>query len=518
MKILSARQMAEWDKLSIQEYAKDPKKLMKQAAQVCLEVCLNIFQFSNKSKIVIVCGPGNNGGDGFALAHLLEQKEIPIKVFFSGTLDKLSNEARYFYNLVKSTIHSLYSQKDLSLFKRSIKDANYIVDAIFGIGLNRNLSDFYKKIIHMINQSSALKVAIDMPSGINGDNGKVMGDAIKADLTVTFEAPKIGQLLPQAWDHVGKLYVKSIGLSKAAQKKINSSLQWIDEIMVKHKLKRRPYNVHKGIFGKLLVVAGSSQMPGAGYLTCLGALRMGVGKVVWGMPTKVFVKSDNLTPEIILEEFSQHSDFFSLPLDKKHLQWINSFNAIAIGPGIGQAAATKDFIFELIKKIRIPCVLDADALNLISSEVSMLPYLKGKILTPHAKELAKISKCSVKEAIYDRLEISKNFATKNQLWILAKGYRTTIVEPKGRAWINSSGGPNLAIPGSGDVLTGMIASLLAQGFPKIEALIIACYLHGVAGDAWSEKNGDRGMLASEIAHMLPQVLKKIMLGRNNQKI
>lgn len=507
--------MAEWDRLSIHQYSKDPLKLMESAALVCKKELLENPIFFSKQKVLIVCGPGNNGGDGFALAHLLELEGISVEVFFTGKYEKLSQEAQYFYDLVQVSIHSLHQNKDLNFFKKTLKTVHWIVDAVFGIGLNRKVSPFFQRIFSYINQSVASKLAVDIPSGVHGDFGTVMGSAVKADLTVTFELPKFGQLMPEAWDYVGDLKVYPIGLSASLGRKISSDLEYIDLLAFKKKysaiLKKKSLASHKGSFGKLLVLAGSSKMPGAGYLTCLSALRMGVGKVVWGVPSHVFKRADFSQPEIIFEEFLQHRDFFSSPLNQKTIHWINSFDAVAIGPGLGQERATQEFLFTLLKKLNIPCVLDADALNLIAKDGSFLSFLKGMILTPHPQELARITCYEKKDIIERRQELAKSFAKQNDVWVLAKGYRSNIVGPKGKIWINSTGGSSLAIPGSGDVLTGMIAGLLAQGINQEKSLIIATYLHGAIGDNWKkEKNNDRGMLASEIAHAIPKILKKLL--------
>lgn len=519
--------MARWDKLTIKKDPKVAHRLMGNAAQACVDVLVEksgaipklVQESQRKGPVVIICGPGNNGGDGFAMAVLLKELGVQVEVFFLGKFEKLSLEAQNFYEILidkfKVKIEEININIQLKKVNLSINSAGWVVDALFGTGLRRKVSGRYQEVIQKMNASPAKKMAVDMPSGISGDTGEVLGISFHADYTVTFQAPKWGQVTERAWDAVGQLIVKPIGLKQKYLKTFASPAQWLDENTVKLWFQKRPKAWHKGRGGRVLAVAGSREMPGAGYLSGLGALRSGAGLVHWALPEGSFEKLKLTVAEVILdflpdEKKRGHFSEIAIPALRKKLA---KFHALALGPGWGNHQDTRQFLKILLKEVlprhRIPYVLDADALNALSQQRKLYRYLKGAILTPHPKEMSRLLGRSLPPSVKERIKIVRNFAKRCQVYLILKSYRSILATPQGEVWLNSTGGPNLAVAGSGDVLTGIIAGLLAQGFSKKQAMLAGAYLHGRAGDLLAQTKGDRGTLASEIATKIPEVIEDL---------
>jgi NAD(P)H-hydrate epimerase len=513
MKILSAKQMARLDRLTIKKHGVPARRLMGRASQACVDVLLEKSGRQGPRSVLIVCGPGNNGGDGLAMAHLLRQRKLRVSCFFLGKVESLSSEARYFYRLVQAPPSSIRSRADLIQFRQALKKHDWIVDGLFGTGLNRPLKGLFAEVLDLMNRAPGRKLAIDMPSGIHGDTGEVLGTAFHADVTVTFETPKWGQLREAAWDDVGELIVRPIGLSQKELKKIKSTALWIDGKTVASLFRHRVRDMNKGKAGRVLVVAGSATMPGAGFLTARAGLRAGAGIVTWALPGDISKRMGLQHPEVLFRYLPSAKGGFSIQAVAELRKMSAGFHSLAVGPGLGQSTELSLFMEGILRGIHRPMVLDADALNLISGRRSLLKWVRGNILTPHPKEMSRLTGRPLKELLANRISITRNFAKRHQAYVVLKSYRSVVATPQGEVWINSTGGPNLAVAGSGDVLTGVIAGLLAQGLKPKAALLAGIYLHGRAGDELAKRLGDRGTLASEIADEVPKVIKE-MIGRD----
>ncbi|HCU24330.1 MAG TPA: hypothetical protein DF383_04860 [Deltaproteobacteria bacterium] len=507
MKILSAAQVLRLDRLSIKKHGIAARDLMRRAAEACYRHLTASPHWNSAASTAIVCGPGNNGGDGFALAARLEAEGHRSRIFFLGDPEKLSAEAKFFYEQVRVT---RIQKDDIALFRRALNAAEILVDALFGIGLNRPLGGIYAQAIAAMNRSRAFKLAVDMPSGISAEDGTVLGTAFRADLTVTFETPKWGQILPPAWDYVGELRVESIGLNAGELRKLSSRAEWIDEAMVRKYFQRRPRGTHKGRAGRALVVAGSRGMPGAGYLSSLAALRVGAGLVTWMLPEDAYRKIDLQVPEVILAPAPSVAGTFGPKAASLLLKKSKRFQSIALGPGLGRSESVHEFLRAVLPRLRGPLVMDADALDPpAQGEKILIP--RGAILTPHLKEMARLIGMSVARILEKPFAVARSFARRHRVWLLLKGYRSILASPEGKLFVNSTGGPNLATAGSGDVLTGILVGLLAQGFSKKEAVLSAVFLHGLAGDRWARLHGDRGTIASDLVKILPELIGEWIL-------
>ncbi len=486
---------------------------MQNAAQACLEVLWEKIATLSEPKVCVVCGSGNNGGDGFALAQMLRLRGVETQVVFTGDIDNISPEARYFLNgLDPAPVPLQTLQQIKSFLKRKRNSYQVWVDALLGTGLNRELSLNYRALIRGINAAHGWKFAVDMPSGVSGDTGEVMGDAFNADVTVSFEVPKVGQVRAPGWDYVGDLKIRPIGLSSTVLKKIaRSAPEWIiSQTIIPWFTSRRP-NTHKGNYGRVLVIAGSVTMPGAGYLSSLAALRIGSGRVTWALPEELLQRMNLDLPEVMLQPLPSHKGGFA-PLEFSQLKNLfKNFEVMVLGPGWGRNSETAKFlkqIFEIPSKI--VKIFDADALNLLAENRSLLKLVSGAVLTPHPLEMSRLTDLEVENILRDREGVASRFAKRYGVWLVLKGYRTVIASPQGQVFLNSSGGANLAVPGSGDVLAGILAGLIAQGFSLSSALLAGVFLHGASGDMLKDKIGDRGVLASEIANGLPILLQRLL--------
>lgn len=510
MKILTAKQMSTWEKRCIRKHHVSSQTLMARAAAACYNALHTLIKTQKKNRVTIICGPGNNGGDGLALAGLLQKNKIAFSCFLLGDPKKFSPEATHFFNLISQKVLPICKEDDFKKLKQALKQSDLIVDALFGIGLSRPLNSNYLRAVKLINATKAFKVAIDIPSGLSASSGEILGDAVRADWTLTFETPKWGHLQLEAWDYVGQLKIVSIALNKAELTKISASGEWIDEKQVQRLLKPRSYRAHKGAAGKVLVIAGSQNMPGAGYLTAMAALRSGAGLVTWAMPEEAFQKIDLKYPEILLKPLPSKNGQFCEASWELLRKTITQFNAIAIGPGWGQGTEAAKFLSKILAQSSLAKIIDADGLNLISKHPELFKKIRNCILTPHPQEMARLTHLDTAQVLEQRVALAKKFSKTYHCWLILKGYRSVIAGPKNQLFINSSGGPNLATAGSGDVLTGILAGLRAQGLSAKAASLSGVFIHGLAGDRLAESLGDRGTIASDLIKALPKVLKELI--------
>ncbi|HKY62617.1 MAG TPA: NAD(P)H-hydrate dehydratase [bacterium] len=494
MKILNGDQAAQLDRLSIRKHGISAAALMARAARACAEALHRRLQ--PKSKIVIVAGPGNNGGDGLAMAGELAGRGHSVQVYCHGGPEKYSPEARGYYEKARPFL------QPPARLPAALHVADAVVDAIFGIGLKRPVAGAIAKSLKAMNRAKAFKLAVDMPSGVSADSGEALGEAFRADLTVTFETPKRGQVLPPAWDHVGRLEVAPIGLSAAELRRMKTDAEWVDEKFAATFLKPRSLGSNKGRSGKVWVLAGSKTMPGAGYLCARSALRAGAGLVTWALPEDAHRRIDLRYAEVMLFPFENFS-----ALGAK----LAAADAVAVGPGWGRGAAAGAFLRSWLGCRRPPTVFDADALNLLAEIPSAMKSLRPRdVLTPHWKEMSRLAGIPLAEIAEDPWRRAREFARRRRCLLVLKGYRSLIATPEGRLYVNSSGGPNLATGGAGDVLTGLIAGLIAQGLKPAAAAVVGVFLHGQAGDRLAQTKGDRGTLASDLTELWPALIKDLL--------
>ena len=508
---LGSGQMKAIDRYTIETVGIPSLVLMEKAAMAVVrhtkELC------SEKDSILAVCGYGNNGGDGIAAARILFMEGYFVAVYMVGEKTHATKETKQQLKIAKKIGVPV-------LRKVKWEEYTVIVDAIFGIGLTRTVAGEFRKVIEEINKSSARVVAVDMPSGVSADDGKVLGIAVNADKTVTFGYQKIGCLLFPGSEYAGNVHVEDIGFAKGGLTEAPTRFYFDESPEALLPIRKKDSN--KGTYGKVLVIAGSKNMSGAAYFAATAAYRMGAGLV------RILTAQENreilqrqipeaiLTTYETLEEGISEADAESI---KEAVSWAS---VIVLGPGLGLSAMSARIVNYVICECKVPLVIDADGLNIISRMITeKVPAEEGvegrirylaellppeTILTPHKKELSVLTGIPLKDLVGCLIDSSAPCTYNNDLIYVKKDVRTIVSFGKSD-YINVSGNDGMATAGSGDVLTGMIAGLLAQGETNKMAAMAGCFLHGLAGDAAARNKGPRSMLASDILEAIPEVLQ-----------
>ncbi|MEK6684432.1 MAG: NAD(P)H-hydrate dehydratase, partial [Nitrospirota bacterium] len=464
--------------------------------------------------VTIAAGKGNNGGDGLVAARHLLERSARVSVFLLARPDTLTGEAGANlkqFQKISGQVHVL-NEATLGDLDRELSQSDLIVDALFGTGLSSPVEGLAAKVIAAINASGKPVAAVDLPSGIHSDTGRVMGVAVKAAVTVTFALPKRGLLLYPGSDYTGRLKIVDIGIPEALIRQIPAAVQWITQADVAGSLIRRPMNAHKGTFGHVLMIAGSAGKGGAAVMAGLSALRVGAGLVTLVLPSGLEATLPDRPLEIMTLPLPQTAD---RSLGKAALEPLIKFaqdkTVAAIGPGLSTHPETAQVVHGLITQIAIPMVIDADGLNVLVGHLDLLKQARAPIvLTPHPGEMARLIGATVSEVQADRLGVAADFVRRHPVTLVLKGARTIIASKSGALTINSTGNPGMATAGTGDVLTGMIAGLIAQGHTPEQAACLGVYLHGLAGDLAADEIGEVGLLAGDLIHRIPAAITKTL--------
>ncbi len=497
MKILSVEQIRRADAYTIQHEPIASIDLMERASRAFVSwFCENIEMEGGKVKIV--CGLGDNGGDGLAIARMLQPLGYDLEVFVVKYSDKTSENFQINLKRLERQLTINYIENERVILDFAENDI--VVEALLGSGLSRPIEGLLKSVIERINRSEATVISVDMPSGLFADRANQATDVIvKATHTVAFQLPKLAFVLPQNAEFVGDWHIVDIGLHKDFIQSAETHYYYSISKEVEKLIKPRQKFSHKGTFGHALLIAGSYGMMGAAVLAARACMRSGVGKLtVHSVPAGLPILQ-TLLPEAMYWEAGKSDNFIAT--DFQPAEFINRFQSVGVGPGIGVNEGVNKMLeklCEICQEQAIPMVLDADALNNFSSYSEKLNKIpKNSILTPHPKEFKNLIGKSWKDD-YEKLAFLREFSVKNQLIICLKGANTAVALPDGTIHFNSSGNAGMATAGSGDVLTGIITALLAQGYNPHEAAILGVYQHGVAGDRAAEKFGMTSMIASDI--------------------
>ncbi|MDO4452884.1 MAG: NAD(P)H-hydrate dehydratase [Eubacteriales bacterium] len=489
--LLKSDEMKQLDQAVIEEVGIPSAVLMERAALAATEA---LEQYFPLKKVLVVCGSGNNGGDGFAVARLLHLKKKDVTILFAGNEMSCTPE---------TALQKKICEKYQIPICRNWKNDEYtsIVDAVFGIGLSRTIEGNYRELIEHINIHPAKVLAIDIASGICADTGEVLGTAVRADMTVTFAYKKIGHVLYPGAEYCGKILKREIGISPEATGRRLPHCYTYDKGDLCRLPKRYAYS-NKGTYGRALLIAGSKNMSGAAYFSGMAAYRVGTGLV------QIFTESCNrnilqqILPEAILA--TQNWEKTDQKKTIKELEWAD---AAAIGPGFGISEQKRRILFEIIKNMYRPLVIDADGLNLLADQLEILKEKKGPVIvTPHIGEMSRLIKKTRQEIIADLIGTAAAFAREYHVICVLKDTRTVVTDGKD-VYINQSGNHGMAAGGSGDVLTGMITGLLAQKMEPFEAAKLGVYLHGLAGDEAKKEMGAYAMTATDILNQIGKVQK-----------
>ena len=513
MKLATAAQMRETDRKAIEERGIPSIDLMECAAKgIAAAVLEALPDKPSKCRVVTFCGSGNNGGDGIAAARMLFLKGVQVRVFLVGSYEKLTPDAMEETRRLSECGVELESfEPENAEQQKWAQNADVIIDAIFGFGLSREIdpASVYAAAIRVINQSLAYVVAADIASGVEADTGRVLGCAVKVDKTITFTAKKVGQAVGDGYLYSGEVVVHDIGIPADIVEEIPGTIQTVEEDFVWEAIPARSVDGHKGTFGKLLIIGGAVGYTGAPYLTASAAVHSGCGLVYLGVPKCVWqieaVKCVSAMPFPLPEEDGKLCAFAL----EEILEKLSGCNVLALGPGLGRSCGLTDLVCRLLETEK-PVVLDADGINALEGHMDVLKARRGRItiLTPHDGEFARIGGDLTSG---DRIGAARAFAMEHGCVLVLKGHRTVIATPYGTVLVNTTGNNGLAKGGSGDVLTGLIASLLAQGASAVQAATAAVWLHGRCGDLAAEVLTAYAMTPEDIVAALPEAFFELGL-------
>ncbi len=504
MKVSTVEEMRQLDRTAIEKYGIPDEILMENAGLATYSMILNEFGITGK-KFVVICGLGNNGGDGFVVARKIHSLGGEAAIFILGNPQKYQGTAKKNYSIVRKLPIEIQPLDSLEKLVTKIDQCDAIVDAIFGTGLDRNVEGKYKEIIEAINRSGKVVFAVDIPSGINGDNGQIMGAAVRADYTCTFGLAKVGNLLYPGYDYGGRLFLTHISFPPQLYKKKSLKI----EINLPPELPQRKVAGHKGSFGDILFIAGAANYFGAPYFAAYSFLKAGGGYSRLATPKTVTPFIANKGSEIVfapLEETSTGS--IALKNLGQLLALSEKVDMVISGPGLSLNEETQQLVQHLVKGIPKPVLIDGDGITAISNSVELLKKRRHPtILTPHLGEMSRLSGKAIAEIENNKIKILQKTARQLNSIIVLKGAHSLIGYPDGKVFINLSGNSGLASAGSGDVLTGTIAAMFGLGLNIDDAVRTGVFVHGLAADLAADVEGEDGMTAQDVLNYLPKAVQ-----------
>jgi len=505
MKLFTREQLRAWDQVTIDNFYSSSSELMESVGSQCALVLLDKVP---AGRYVFFCGTGNNGGDGLVMARLLREQQIAVQVHVVGESDKGSNDFRLNLQRALDSDVPLEFIHEMPNEELAIEMDDVVVDAIFGTGLNRPVEGWLAELIEEINSLTNPVVSIDIPSGMDADAMEEQkGAIIRADVTLTIEVPKRAMLFPENDSFVGKMVLVPLSFDPEFAEEENCNWHYIDGDEMAFILRPVQNYRHKGNRGHLQVIAGSRGMMGAAMFATYAALRSGTGKVTAYVPECGLQLMQTNVPEVICKIGTGVNAC-------EHFESVEGSTAIVLGPGCGTGAEAMNLVDGCLKAAHVPLILDADSLNIIAREGWLKRIPARSVITPHVGEFDRLFGPHLTS--FDRLQTQLNMSAELRIFIALKGAHTRITAPNGFVYINSTGNPGMATSGSGDVLSGMIGSLLAQGFDPLDASLLGVYLHGLAGDMAAEGRGMDSMMARDMIEFIGDAFLHLRHFRNNE--
>ncbi|MFP4082954.1 MAG: NAD(P)H-hydrate dehydratase [Candidatus Aminicenantes bacterium] len=505
MKVSRIEEMRNLDKTATEKYGIPEEFLMENAGEASYFVMLKEFGIKDK-KFLIFCGLGNNGGDGLVVARKIHSTGGEVRVFLMGDEAKFKGAAKKNFDIVSRLPVEIKHVRSASALQAEFSWCDAVVDALFGTGLQRDVEGLYRDVIQLINQSGKKVFSIDIPSGINGNNGHIMGVAVKSDFTITYGLPKIGNMLYPGFERCGKLYVTHISFPPSLHNQESLHI----EISQPSPLPARDKKGHKGVFGDVLFIAGAANYFGAPYYSALSFLKAGGGYSRLASPASITPFIANKGSEIVFapqEETTSGS--LALSSKQKLLQLSDQVDMVVLGPGLSLHEETQELVRQVTKEIRKPLLVDGDGITAICKNVEMLKERnQPTILTPHLGEMSRITGLPIKKIDGEIIPILQKETEKLNSIIILKGAHSLAAFPEGNIYINMSGNCGMATAGSGDVLTGTIAAMLGLGLSLPEAVKTGVFMHGFSGDLAAAAKGEDGITAQDILDYLPLAVKK----------
>jgi len=476
------------------------------AAWMCVARCFH--------SVLVLAGPGGNGGDGFVVAQRLLEAGKEVRVISRAPVDALTGTTQVMATRVLDaggTIEVLEEAMTTDDLSPSLEATDWIVDAWFGSGLSRPLQAADAELVDRVNAAHVPVVSLDLPSGLASDSGASLGPAIQADDTLAMQFYKLAHWFEPVAARCGRIHVMGVAYPASVLEEIQSEALVPTSEWIKTRLPQRPRDGHKGTFGRLLVVAGSERMKGASVLCCKGALRAGIGLLTLMHPASIAADIAAAVPEALtLPAPDRDGALDAVPLTAEVQDMLSKQQVLAIGPGVGNAVQTRTQLAHILRSFRGPVVVDADALSVLIEDADLLCRLQERaILTPHPGEMARLVGMSPEQVDQDRLEVARSYARAHGVILLLKGSPTVIALPDGRCVLNPTGNQGLATGGSGDVLTGLIAGFLASGAGLEEAAVLGAYVHGATADRWARRHAARSLTPSDLVDWIPETLKEI---------
>lgn len=493
---VNAAQMKAADQYTIQKLGVPSLELMEHAAQACVQVLED--EKVDLSHVCVVCGSGNNGGDGFAIARILQNNRYSVETFCVGNPEHYTEETQ-------EQMHRLQEYGGKITYGMPQEDSySVVIDAVFGVGLSRKVEGRYRQVIEQMNRMRGTKFAVDIPSGLSATTGCILGCAFKADYTVTFQLKKIGLELSQGRTMAGRVIVPDIGISTDSICEDQEIVRTAGKNIYRKMLPDRPEDSNKGTYGRLLVIAGSKGMAGAAYLNAHAAYMTGAGLV------RVYTSSDNreilqtLLPEAIITTYEEYNKEELLSL----LTWADG---VCIGSGLGMSRLSEKILKTVIEYVKVPCLIDADGLNLLAENKNYLNQMAERrfVITPHMKEMSRLTGTPVEELKADRIQILKDFISRYRITCVLKDSRTLIASEEKGIRMNLTGNSAMAKAGSGDVLAGVISGWMVQGKEAEDAAELGTYIHGLSGDLAKFEKGVYSVMARDLIEYISKALMKL---------
>jgi NAD(P)H-hydrate epimerase len=514
MIIVTANQMQALDRKTIDEFGIPGRVLMENAGRGATHAFLQRMYGEGHGKVGVLAGRGNNGGDGFVMARYLFQKGNDVTVYLLATADKVKGDAEQnlkLLNALRVPVIEIPDAEHLPPHQAGMRHIAFWIDAIFGTGLNSDVKGFFRQIIEFINELKRPVFAVDIPSGLNADTGQPCGTSIQASATATFAFAKIGHLVQPGAQLCGQVDVIDIGIPPAMAQSAKIRQQLVTGRQIQPLLAPRQPDAHKGHTGHALILAGATGKTGAAAMATNAAMRAGAGLVSLGIPQSLNIILESQLPEAMTIPLpDQGTGLLLEEAFDKIVGAAQSKQAMALGPGLGTASHTRNLVHRVIKEIELPLVIDADGLNNIVGHINRLKARKAAtILTPHPGEMARLTGITPAQIQQDRVAAARRLAQQTKTYVVLKGARTLSASPDGQIFINPTGNPGMASGGMGDVLTGLITGLLAQGHPPLDACRIGVYLHGLAADMLRLK-APWGYLATEVMNTIPLAINSII--------
>lgn len=511
MKVLLSEQMKKIEKTAIDSLGIPSLILMENAAVCLCNECIKYLKDKINPCVTIFCGKGNNGGDGLALARLLYVKNINTNIIFVGDNLNATDECKINFNIAKKLnipIIEIQSDKDnLNKIISLTKHSDLVIDSLIGTGLKKDLNLLYIKLVDIINMHSKYIISADCPTGINSDTGEVKKNAVKANKTVTFYLPKVGNILYPGYEYCNKLIIGDISIPYNLCEQSSIKYNILTDSDIKKLLPERKSNSNKGTYGKSIVFSGSDKMPGACAIVCSAVYKSGGGLVQACTVDKASSIIHNILPEAITNILPAKNGMLCKESFENIKDILNTASVIVLGPGIGVSNDTIDFTELIVKNASVPIIIDADGLNCISENINILKNLKAPcIITPHPREMSRLTGLNIDDILNNAIQVSLEFSEKWNLITLLKGSRTIISNPLGDIYINQTGCNAMSKAGTGDCLCGVIAGLCSQNSDLFNCAVLGAYINGKAGEFASQTLSNYGVLARDIINSIPYIL------------